>query len=129
MSNGSGGAKYAERLIILKEHNLSLLQKLFNIKQLLENEEKKPFILQKSNAQTAAKLLKVLTKDQNCAVNPDEIEKVPGFREWLKPRISELLKVTQPMYSTFCELLEWVEAAQKLLEELATSISCEFSVS
>ncbi|KAL0478071.1 membrane-associated protein gex, partial [Acrasis kona] len=67
-------AKVAERLIILREHNDTLLQKLYNIKKTLADPVLKPQIFKDPNA--TKKLFSQLLKDPPFF---GDVESVPGF--------------------------------------------------
>jgi NCK-associated protein 1 len=114
-------AKVAERLIILREHNDALLQRLYNIRKTLTDPLLKPNIFKDPNA--TKKLFAQLLKDAPfCGEN---IESVQGY-ELLGNNLTAQLEVFLPMYNTFREILDWSEHAQKTLEELTNATNVEF---
>lgn len=118
--------KYAERLIILKETGEALLQRLFHVKSQMSNPKDKPIVFQtpEGNMPNLTKLFKALEK--NFPEFPEKtIESTAGY-DFIKAQSQKILQELQPIYYTFCEIVEWSEHSQRLLEEICTSANVEF---
>lgn len=67
--------KFAERLLILKEHGEALLERLYNVHQKMKNAEHRPLVFRQDSPTT--KVLAKLTKDypKDSDSNIDNVKK------------------------------------------------------
>lgn len=118
-------SKCVERLTILVEHGHSLLQRMYVIKNEMENPEQRNEFLKPTKINAA--ILKAFSKPTDGLEIPD-VEKISGYDTWLKPKLTQAMKLLQPMYNTFREYADWIDSSQKTIDELFTSTGAEFQV-
>jgi len=114
--------KFAEKLIILREHSEGLLERLYHIKKLIDEPKRRPLVLGQANMRTLFNSL-----EKTSPKFSDDIERVQGY-EYIKQNLSSILEELSPIYSTFRAIYEWTNHAQAVLEEMATASNIDFDV-
>jgi len=113
-------AKFAEKLFILKEHSEGLLERLYNIKKLVDDPKKRPSVLSAPNMKSLFNSL-----EKTSPKFSDDIERTPGY-DYIRQNLSTVLEEVTPIYSTFKIILDWTQHAQAALEEMATASNIDF---